>query len=1012
MLLGAVLLGGIVFKLKTKNFELTVEVPDTAERLGQETGLSATKSKKPSVEHTAQPPHDLDPNRRAVQLLRAWETPPRIELSTGEVFEPHTPRDQPLPKEPFKIRDISLIGTDVDRFGDRLAEALGETLRDVHIERQLVLSTHKLSTARLAKLVRLPAFAELQILMLKGNELDDGLFAEVAKLPKLTNLDIGSCPKVTGKGLSALQSLPNFGVLTMVYCSVSADGLKELRTLPRLEYLNLSSPTLTDAHVDELAATSIQQLILGSTGLDDVQVERLLRNQSLTRLVLAGNDKVTDKLLPTLQQHTQFKHLDFSATSVTEAAITQLRKALPNCTVDWQPKPIPGLASAQQSELINGDQPDLSKITDPYRRAATWMRSLNPPVDYNLSLNGSPGGPRFGPKEPLPTKPFRIFSVHLHGPEIDRLGDDLAETISVQFRGVRFPYVEVTSKTLTLAGLAKLVRLPEFSGIEQFDLVDLVGSSWDDRVFAELARIPRLKNIRVSGNITGEGLHVLDGSTHLTDLTLFASRLSVQGIEGLQQFPSLTYLDINLAPLSERHVNALAKLKLTRLYVSGSGINDAQTEQLLGNPKLQVLVLDSNPEVTDQILPAIQKHPALIHVNLLATGCTPAKIEELRRARPNCKIIWHPVNGRANTAPPTISKPDPDGPKLVDQKDAEALAAGDYEWTEPENLGPSMNSIQAEFLFGVSDDERTIYFLRNGQLMSCQRPSIGQPFTEPQDLKLRFDLAITGTVSGQGLFTISTKPRSDVPTFRELWMSSRTRMEEPFGDMIRMPSPVNTSEDTTHPILSADAKTLLITSNRPPSSGDIWMLTRESLDQPFGNPERLTEPVSTPFWDMPFWVSNDRQTMIVASQRRERDRELREFRFVTHATSKERLPKGTPFTLPFGKTHPSESCYACQLAPNRQSLYFCVLDLPGGQGNDLLIGSAGRDTLLGGLGNDTLFGGADADILLGEAGHDSLNGEGDSRDTLNGGTGTNTVIALPTEIDLAFVLTPNWRDWS
>lgn len=86
--------------------------------------------------------------------------------------------------------------------------------------------------------------------------------------------------------------------------------------------------------------------------------------------------------------------------------------------------------------------------------------------------------------------------------------------------------------------------------------------------------------------------------------------------------------------------------------------------------------------------------------------------------------------------------------------------------------------------------------------------------------------------------------------------------------------------------------------------------------------------------------------------------------------------------------------------------------LAGSQGNDLLIGNAGRDTLLGGLGNDTLLGGADADILLGEAGNDSLNGEGDSRDTLNGGSGSNTLIGLPTEIDLAFTLMPDWRDRS
>lgn len=86
--------------------------------------------------------------------------------------------------------------------------------------------------------------------------------------------------------------------------------------------------------------------------------------------------------------------------------------------------------------------------------------------------------------------------------------------------------------------------------------------------------------------------------------------------------------------------------------------------------------------------------------------------------------------------------------------------------------------------------------------------------------------------------------------------------------------------------------------------------------------------------------------------------------------------------------------------------------LAGGLGHDQLLGNAGRDTLLGGSGNDSLYGGADADILLGADGDDSLDGQGHSRDTLNGGSGTNVVLGLANEIDLAFVLMPDWRDRS
>ena len=44
----------------------------------------------------------------------------------------------------------------------------------------------------------------------------------------------------------------------------------------------------------------------------------------------------------------------------------------------------------------------------------------------------------------------------------------------------------------------------------------------------------------------------------------------------------------------------------------------------------------------------------------------------------------------------------------------------------------------------------------------------------------------------------------------------------------------------------------------------------------------------------------------------------------------------------------------------------------GGDGNDLLVGSAGDDTLLGGEGNDTLRGGPGADTLDGGPGNNVL----------------------------------------
>ena len=68
------------------------------------------------------------------------------------------------------------------------------------------------------------------------------------------------------------------------------------------------------------------------------------------------------------------------------------------------------------------------------------------------------------------------------------------------------------------------------------------------------------------------------------------------------------------------------------------------------------------------------------------------------------------------------------------------------------------------------------------------------------------------------------------------------------------------------------------------------------------------------------------------------------------------------------------------------------LDLDGGEGNDLLIGSDAADVLRGGAGNDTLIGMVGNDIVLGQDGEDLLVvNDGDGSDFLEGGEDIDTV---------------------
>ena len=64
--------------------------------------------------------------------------------------------------------------------------------------------------------------------------------------------------------------------------------------------------------------------------------------------------------------------------------------------------------------------------------------------------------------------------------------------------------------------------------------------------------------------------------------------------------------------------------------------------------------------------------------------------------------------------------------------------------------------------------------------------------------------------------------------------------------------------------------------------------------------------------------------------------------------------------------------------------------LDGGDGNDVLWASMGDDVLLGGAGNDDLFGGVGQDYLDGGAGNDTLNGDR-GNDLMEGGAGNDTL---------------------
>ncbi|HSG70471.1 MAG TPA: hypothetical protein VLA12_08655, partial [Planctomycetaceae bacterium] len=150
------------------------------------------------------------------------------------------------------------------------------------------------------------------------------------------------------------------------------------------------------------------------------------------------------------------------------------------------------------------------------------------------------------------------------------------------------------------------------------------------------------------------------------------------------------------------------------------------------------------------------------------------------------------LDGRALSFPPGSS--------------ADLLTSRDHEWTEPENLGPLVNTEYIERNPTLSSDGLTLIF-------ESDRPGGPQPTVE------------------------------FMPEFN-LWQTTRANLDAPWTQPVILSPPVNSAGFDKSPSLSADGLTLLFDSSRAGRT-DIWMTTRRSLTGEWTTPLNLREQLDT-----------------------------------------------------------------------------------------------------------------------------------------------------------------------
>ena len=152
-------------------------------------------------------------------------------------------------------------------------------------------------------------------------------------------------------------------------------------------------------------------------------------------------------------------------------------------------------------------------------------------------------------------------------------------------------------------------------------------------------------------------------------------------------------------------------------------------------------------------------------------------------------------------------------------------------WREPVNLGPKVNSSQAETKPSISSDGLSLYF-------------------------------------SDGVWIVQ-RPRSGGYGGADLWVTTRSTFDSDWDPPVNLGSIVNSSATEGAPSISSDGLCLFFESERPGGSGsyDIWMTSRAIPNGEWGAPVNLGPVVNSPGLDVHADISADGLALFFQSDR-------------------------------------------------------------------------------------------------------------------------------------------------
>jgi len=202
-------------------------------------------------------------------------------------------------------------------------------------------------------------------------------------------------------------------------------------------------------------------------------------------------------------------------------------------------------------------------------------------------------------------------------------------------------------------------------------------------------------------------------------------------------------------------------------------------------------------------------------------------------------------------------------------------------WGQAVNLGPPVNGSEWDNTPDISSDGLTLYFTStrsgNWDLWVTTRATKDDPWEEPVNLGQTVNSSaedFAPSISGDSLSLYFASNRPGGLGLRDIWVTRRATVSEPWGEPVNLGPAVNSSHEEAMPDISADGLTLFFCDymggpHRPGGYGgqDIWVSTRASTNDPWGESVNLGTIVNSSSWEFSPNISADGSTFYFTSDR-------------------------------------------------------------------------------------------------------------------------------------------------